>query len=66
MAMYEDDTSTSDGLFNELARSGKPNQKIGEVDILNRNSQMSDTRFGNLPRNRIVANRYNMSNPAFC
>ena len=63
--MHEDDTVGRDSLFYELTRSGKPNQKIGEVDILNRNSQMNDTRFRNLCGNGIVANGYNMSNPAF-
>ena len=64
--MHEDGTSIRDGLLYELTRSGKPNQKIGEVDILNRNSQMSDTGFGNFCGNCVVADRYNMSNPAFC
>ena len=66
MAMHEDGSSARDSFVYELTSRGKPNQEIGKIDIFNRNSQMSDTRFRYLSRDGIVTNGYNMCNPAFC
>lgn len=62
-AMDQNRASFGNGLVNEVARGGEVNDEIRVVDVLDRNPQLLDPAGGNVSRDRVRADGYDMGDP---